>query len=240
MEPFAASESHPAAPSPRLARVLRQVLRPLVRLMLTHGITFRPASDLLNQVYIEVATAELEREGKKATDSRLTVMTGIHRKALRQHREQGAPESREPKSAALGAQLVSRWTSDPAYCDAEGRPLSLPRRTEAAQDAASFDGLVRSISSDVHPRTVLDEWLRLGVVRVEDDASIHLVTSAFAPSKGFEEKLSSFGRNVHDHLVTAIHDLEGTPRLSSNAACTPTGSTPRMRIDSPDSRSRKA
>ena len=92
------SEPSPASPSPRLSQALRQVLRPLVRLMLAHGITFRPATDLLNQVYVEVATAELEREGKKPTDSRLTVMTGIHRKALRQHRTQRESDSSVPKS----------------------------------------------------------------------------------------------------------------------------------------------
>ncbi len=203
------TESSPAAPSPRLSRALRQVLRPLVRLMLAHGVTFRPASDLLNQVYVEVATAELERDGKKPTDSRLSVMTGIHRKALRQQRNRSEHDASVPKTVALGAQLVARWTSDPIYCDGEGRPRPLPRRSD--DDAApSFDGLVRSVSSDVHPRTVLDEWLRLGVIDVDEgDQSIHLVTSAFVPARGFEEKLFYLGRNVQDHLETAVHNLEG-------------------------------
>jgi len=214
-------ESSPAAPSPRLSQALRQVLRPLVRLMLAHGITFRPASDLLNQVYVEVATAELERDGKKPTDSRLTVMTGIHRKALRQHRTQHDADASVPKSVALGAQLVARWTSDPLYCDGDGHPRPLPRRNGGADDTPTFDGLVRSVSSDVHPRTVLDEWLRLGVVKIEDQQTIHLVTSAFVPSQGFEEKLFYLGRNVHDHLETTLHNLEGTgpPLLERSVHC---------------------
>lgn len=201
--------SPPTSPSPRLLTVLRQILRPLVRLMLDHGIPYRPAADLLNQVYVEVATTALEGEGKKATDSRLSVMTGIHRKALRQHREHGERDSSVPKSIALGSQLVQLWTSDPRYCDAEGAPRPLPRRSGDGNDE-SFDGLVRSVSSDVHPRSVLDEWLRLGVVRVEAGGhTVHLVTSAFVPSQGFEEKLFYLGRNVRDHLETALHNLEG-------------------------------
>ena len=68
----------------------------MVRLMLSHGITFRPATDLLNQVYVEAATAELEGAGKKPTDSRLTIMTGIHRKDIKRlQRDYGVNTSQQ-------------------------------------------------------------------------------------------------------------------------------------------------
>ncbi len=206
--PFTPTEPSPAAPSPQLARTVRRVLRPLVRLMLTHGVTVRPAAELLSQVYVEVAMAELERDGKKPTDSRLSVMTGIHRKALRAHRTRSEPAPAGSGTSALSAQLVARWRTDAAYCEPGGRPRALPRRTN--DDAApSFDGLVRSVSSDVHPRTVLDEWLRLGVVEIDGhDQSIRLVPSALVPAQDLEAKLSGLGGNVHDHLETAVHNLE--------------------------------
>jgi len=73
----------------------------------------------------------------------------------------------------------------------------------------SFDRLVRLVSKDIRPRAVLDEWLRLGVARLDDDDRVWLNTAAFVPGKGFEEKAYYFGRNVHDHLAAAAHNLDG-------------------------------
>jgi hypothetical protein len=189
--------------------------------MLAHGITFRPASDLLNRVYVEVATAELERAGQRATDSRLTTMTGIHRKALRQLRAQKEQTRRAPGSVALSTQLVLHWKQDARFCEADGSPSALPRRNEADGREPTFDHLVRSISSDVHPRTVLDECLRLGVVRVDEHQWVHLEPSALLPSRDFDEQLIRLGRNLHDHLETAVRNLEcsGPSQLEHGIHC---------------------
>jgi hypothetical protein len=199
--------------SPRLAKTLRLVLRPLVKLMLSHDLPFRSAAGLLKQVYVDVAMEELDRLGKRPADSRLSMMTGIHRKELKRLRDGAGEDADVPRSVSLGAQLVTRWTTDAIYLDDAGRPLTLRRNTQASGNAddvsaASFDDLVMSVSTDIHPRAVLDEWQRLGVVEIDDDKNIHLLTSAFIPRQGFEEKLFFLGRNVHDHLDTTVRNLE--------------------------------
>jgi hypothetical protein len=113
----------------------------------------------------------------------------------------------------LGALLVSRWIGDPSFLDAEGRPRALPRR--AAEPAASFESLVASVSTDIPPRSILDEWLRLGVVQeVEEDEEdeqglVRLVVESFGPEQGFDEKTHFFGRNLRDHIATGAHNLLG-------------------------------
>jgi len=108
-------------------------------------------------------------------------------------------------SVSLGAQIVARWTAHNDYLDNKGRPLPLPRL--ASVGGRSFESLVRSVSKDIRPRVVLDEWLRLGVAQVDSLDRVILVTDAFVPSHGLDEKLFYLGKNVHDHLDTCAHNL---------------------------------
>jgi len=194
-------------PAPALVRAVRRVLAPLVRLLLAHGVTHAYLAEQLKRVYLEVAERELARRGERATASRLSVATGLHRKDIRRLREP-APRYAPPSSVSLGARLISRWTSEPPFCDADGRPRPLPRVPAAeGGDGAHFEGLVESVSTDVRPRAVLDEWLRLGLVEVGADDRVALRQEAFVPSDGFDEKAHFLGRNVGDHLAAAAHNL---------------------------------
>ena len=61
----------------------------------------------------------------------------------------------------------------------------------------------------------MDEWLRLGIAHLDTEGRVVLNRLAFVPEKGFEEKAFYLGRNVHDHLAAAAHNLleEGEPQL---------------------------
>ncbi len=196
--------------SPRLVGALRRVLRPIVKLMLSQGLPIQRATALLREVYFDVASAELQAGGERASDSRLSLMTGIHRKELKRLREAARGDDAMPHSVSLGVQLVSQWISAARFLDANSEPRALPRAQRGAkpgEGVATFDELVASISRDVHPRSVLEELIRLGVVRVDDEGRACLVTSAFVPRSGFDEKLFYFGQNGHDHLDTAVRNI---------------------------------
>jgi hypothetical protein len=183
--------------------------------MLARGITYTYLADLLKGVFVEVAEREFSIAGKAQTDSRISLLTGVHRKDVRRLR--GLDESsREeiPPSVSLGAQLVAAWTGLPAYQDPSGGPRRLPRLARSGGDL-SFEGLVTSVSKDIRSRAVLDEWLRLGVVNLNENDEVVLDTAAFVPQHGFEEKAFYFAHNLHDHAAAAAHNLlgEGQPWL---------------------------
>jgi len=193
-------------PPPALIAAIEKVLTPLVRLLVRHGITYPALSALLKRIFVTAAEADLGAGGGEATDSRISVMTGVHRKDVKRLRAAGTPAEPPPALTATGTQAIGRWCGDPCYLDDDGRPLPLPRR---AASGPSFDGLVESVSTDVRPRTLLDDWLRLGLVRIDDDDRIHLDTAAFVPRKGFDELAYFFGRNLHDHISGAAANLSG-------------------------------
>jgi hypothetical protein len=68
---------------------------------------------------------------------------------------------------------------------------------------------VRALNTDIRPRVVLDEWLRLGIAHVDDQDRVCLNAQAFIPPVGSEEMTYFFGRNLHDHVAAAVHNVLG-------------------------------
>ena len=191
-----------------LAPAVEKLLRPLIGLLMEHGLTYTWLSGLLKSIYVDVAEKEFKLAGKAQTDSRITLLTGVHRKDVRRLRGTPLVDVPPPETVYLGAQLVARWTGEKRFLDKAGRPKPLPRLS-TGKKSVDFEELVTSVSKDIRPRAVLDEWLRLGVVDIDEKDRVYLVEEAFIPIKGFEEKVFYLGRNIHDHLAAARHNVQG-------------------------------
>ncbi len=184
----------------RLLRASVHLLRPLVRLLLRAGVTFPVFSEWLRLLFVDTAIAELEADGQARSDSRLSLFTGVHRKEIRRLREaERAPLLREPAVVTLASEIIARWL---ALQPEAG--LSLPRTAEAGP---SFEALVRSVTNDIRPRAVLDEWLRQGIVEIEEEDRVMLTAAAYRPDPGSEAQLFYLGRNLHDHLAAAAANV---------------------------------
>jgi hypothetical protein len=192
-------------------------MRPLVRLMMHSGLTFPILAETLRGLFVEVAVNDILIDPKARTDSRISLLTGVHRKEIKRLREQPADASAEvPQVVTLASQIVARWVGSTAFTDASGRPLPLFRAAPGSAAAGPvFDSLVESVTTDVRPRAVLDDLLAHGVVTVDPDDRVHLNTDAFIPRPGGEEQLFYFARNLHDHVAAAVANIaaSGMPRF---------------------------
>jgi Family of unknown function (DUF6502) len=196
-------------PSPALVMALRRVLRPMVKLMLARGITYPYLADLLKALFVEVADRDFRLDQKAPTDSRVSLVSGVHRKEVNRLRQEIASDAEiVPSVVSLGAQLVAVWLGSARYLDEDGRPRPLARFVSEGGEM-SFEALVAGVNSDIRPRVVLDEWLRLGVVHFDEERRVCLNVEAFIPVEGFEEKAFYFGHNLHDHAAAAAHNLLG-------------------------------
>ncbi|MDB5415817.1 MAG: hypothetical protein JWR10_4152 [Rubritepida sp.] len=194
-------------PADALLRALRRLLRPLIRLLIASGITFPVLADLLRSLYVTVAAEDPPADARARSDSRLTLLTGVHRKEIRRLREAAIPaDETPPPVVTLNSQLISRWLGLPAYTDAAGAPLDLARGT-SPEGGPSFDALVASVTTDLRPRTVLDSWIAQGFVSLEPDDRVRLNVSAFVPREGREAQLFYFARNLHDHVAAAAANV---------------------------------
>ncbi len=187
-----------------LFATLRQVLRPFVRLLLSYGITYPMLLEELKRIFVQVADAEYQLGTKPQTDSRITLLTGVHRRDV--HRIRGERQTSLPLKINFGAQLIAQWIGNPEFLDQSGLPKILPRF--AVEDGGeSFEKLVTSVSKDIRARPVLDEWLRTGIIEIVDQDYVKLNTDAFIPKENLEEKLFFLGMNIHDHLAAAVHNI---------------------------------
>ncbi len=193
--------------SEALQRAVRQLLRPLVKALIAGGITFPVLVDFLREIYVDVAKSDYGLKGKEPTSSRITLLTGVHRKEIRRMVGRLSPSEAPSEKISLSAKAIAVWCSKPEYMDADGRPLPLARTT--LKGTPSLEQLVASVSVDVRPRTLLEEWLRAGIVELEDD-KVSLVQTALIPDGGFEEKAYYFGRNLRDHIAAGTHNLAGS------------------------------
>jgi hypothetical protein len=188
----------------RLQAPLARLLRPLVHLLVRAGITFPALTDLLRELYVNVAEHDFALSGKEQTDSRVSLLTGIHRKEVRRLRGAGAPVSAVPVAVSRTSRIIARWLADPDFTDAAGRPRPLPR---TAPDGPSFEALVAAVTRDVRPRAVLDEWLDRAIAALDADGRIVLTEAAFVPQAGSEQQLYYLGRNLHDHIAAAVANV---------------------------------
>lgn len=198
-----------ATPSPVLTQAVRKVLRPIIKVMLAQGITLPFVTELIKSLMVEVAERDFRIDHKAPTDSRISLLTGVHRKDVSRLRDQLLTQGQTvPAVVSLGSQLVAVWLGDARYQNEDGEPMPLPRFASEGGDR-SFEALVASVNKDIRSRVVLDEWLRLGIARLDDANRVCLSTQAFVPSTGFEEKAFYFGHNLHDHIATASSNLLG-------------------------------
>ena len=208
--------SHQPIAAANLHAPLARLLRPLVRLCIRGGMTFPALAQLLRELFVNVAEHDFALEGKEQTDSRVSLLTGIHRKEVARLRGAGAPVNEVPATLSRTSAIIARWIAAPEFTDAKGEPLPLPRT--AGGDAPSFEQLVASITKDVRPRAVLDEWLDRKLVVINDDEEIVLVEAAFVPHGDDDRKWHYLGRNLHDHIAAAAENVaSSTPRFLERA-----------------------
>ncbi len=196
----------PADARARIAlRAALALLVPLARWLVRNGVGYSSFAPALKTVFVEAARLELASRDGKPTDSALSVLSGVHRRDIREMGEGATPSDAQPKSPTVASQLFTRWLTDAALRGPDDRPKAIPK----SGDGLSFDALARQVSSDVHPRTLLDEMQRLGLVAIDGD-TVHLQAEAFVPQEGFEEMAGLLSANVSDHLAAAVHNLQGT------------------------------
>jgi hypothetical protein len=206
-----ALQVQPSAEHAQLAlREAERLMRPLAQWLLRHGVPYPEFAELLKSVFLEAARSELARSEAKPTQSALSMLSGVHRKDVRAL-EQAPEAARTPITArpSLASQVLTYWLTERRYRAANGKPLALPR----VGLKRSFESLCRELSSDLHPRTVLDELLRLGQVML-DGENVVVIASSFVPSSRLDEMSALFSANVADHIAAAVSNLTTTaPRF---------------------------
>ena len=106
-------------------------MRPVIRLMMRHGIVLQSFQELVKSVYTEEAEKEIRTSGNPVTDLQISLMTGLHRKEVKRFREEGYETFLMSPTLSTGSDVVTKWLTDRRFQNAR-RASSRARGIEAA------------------------------------------------------------------------------------------------------------
>jgi hypothetical protein len=191
-------------PLKALNSAILRILRPLVRILLRHGVSYKDFSELAKAVYVDVAESDFTLPGRKQSTSRISVLTGLTRKEVARLRGSGDPADADAVAGYnRAARVIAGWTRDPRFADAHGQPAVLP----FDGPERSFTGLVKTFSGDIPAKAIFDELLRVGAVQ-EQEQGVRLLSRSYVPQRGTEDKLHILGTDVAHLAATIEHNIE--------------------------------
>ena len=204
------SASDDGSGNPDLLRTLNRLLLPLARLCLANGVTFATAEEVLKRSFVQEAGAIKPEAPDYGKVSRISTITGINRREVTR-----LTSSSEPEIAIkppIASEILARWTTEPVWRDNDGKPLAIKRQGKAL----SFETLAQSITRDLHPRSILDELIRLDLASYDENQDLVTLTrNNFVPKNDSSQMLNFLGDNVSDHLNAAVDNVldEGLSHL---------------------------
>ena len=193
-------------------------LRPIARVLLRCGVSYRQFADMAKEAFIEEALSERDSRGRRANTSRVSVRTGISRKEVARFRDLEIGDARRAETKRVGlahysghaARVLQVWHSDARFVGESGEPNNLPYSGESG----SFVSLVKIAGGDVPPGAVKAELLAAGAVMELESGTLKALKRHFVPGS-VDEKLV-FGLT---HILFPV--LEGMARNTSGVAKEP-------------------
>lgn len=166
---------------------LRFLIRPFVRLCVRNSVKLQDLIEVLKGAFVDVALEELNAAKHEKSISKISVMTGVHRRDTTKILK---GEITEGSSISLLGKIIGQWRESKRFQDKLGRPRVLS--VEGSE--SEFVDLVRSISSDLNPYTVLFEFERVGAIK-RVTGGISLASEMYSP-----------GRNILGAIEILTHD----------------------------------
>lgn len=204
-------------PTDALIEAAAAALRPFAKRLLAMGVPFGAVERRLRALFIEIAQHDFAVGDRRATDSRIALLTGINRKEVRRVRAgQGGEGGRFGLNHV--ASLISRWTTDRRAIDGSGRPRALPYQ---AARGASFMGLARAVTSDLAPGVLLEHLVASGAGELREDGMVALRAAALVPRAGSPEALGILAEDPAELIETMLQNVlaeRGAPLLQRKVA----------------------
>jgi len=188
-----------------LASTLK-LLKPVVRMLLRSGVSHSEFSEVAKRAYVDVAFDDFMISGRKKTVSRASVITGLSRKEVLRLTLHEDIEPPRKGSINRANRVINGWLCDAEFQDSEGNSISLP----LAGDANSFASLVKKYSGDITAGAVLDELLRIGLVKTNGDDYVELLAQGYVPKEDLNERIRIMGNCTTDFLNTVDHNLDSS------------------------------
>jgi hypothetical protein len=196
----------------------RMIFRPIAKILLLAGVTWKEISEVCKTTLVEVAGDEFGIRGRPTNASRVAILTGFTRKEVARLRTLlVAQETQLIERMNHATRVLTGWYTDPDFVTADGSPSALA----VDGDPGSFEALCRRYASDVPATTMLKELRQVGAVVDGPDGQLVAKTRYYMPRQMDPELILSSGSVMQDLGNTVVHNLyrddEHTARFERRA-----------------------
>ena len=176
----------------RSAKLIKQVIKPIIDLLLIFGVDYKTFSTISKEVYISIAAKRFGKRKRLANNSRISIATGISRREVSRIKQLLLDKKNIKDQVVLPLQrVIDLWIFNKNFHDQD----SLPKLLSYDDGNASFCKLVGQSRINVTPKSVMDELERLGLIELNREGKIRLLQNKIINDSNediFHARLNSF------------------------------------------------
>ncbi len=194
-----------------LKSAIKHLLKPLMRFLIHKQITLATLMELVKSAYVEVAEKDFTLEGKAPTDSRINLLTGVHRKDVKRLRD--LQKTHKPSERlSISSLMLASWMSEAPFCK-NGEPIALPKSGDK-----SFESLANQYSrQNIRATSIMENWLEMGWIEKNDAGLLTLKLDRLQENQLSEDQLFFFAENLADHIATSTGNLSHSKKMFERA-----------------------
>jgi len=192
----------------RLLRICLEILTPLAKCLMRCEVSYAEFSELSKMAFVNAASESLPESKRDVGDSRISELTGLRRKEVRQIRANKAEIRRSGVSRSPAADVLHAWYTNKKFIDEKGDPRVLPFSSDSAP---CFSELVNLAAEGRRANSVRSELKKVGAVTENSDGSLYPLRRHFVPIAAQEKLLISFSQNLKALVRTIAFNTTKQP-----------------------------
>lgn len=186
----------------------RLLLRPVIGFFVRKSLKLQDLVEISKSLFVEIAEDEIRKSQAESSISRVSVLTGVHRKDVTRLQTDG---TKVKQGLDIVTRVLGQWQHDQRFITKAGRTRSLTCQGEQSE----FWQLVRSVSREINPYTLLFEMERAGSI-VKTRGLVKLKSRVYLPKgdikQGFEF-LSEDSEDLIRSVEENVFDVPEQPNL---------------------------
>ena len=186
----------------------RKLMRPLVRILIRHGVTYHDFAELLKGIFVESAQEDFAHSSRSVTSAKISILSGLQREEVEsQQRILESGDYLPNSNLNQITHLLVGWHTNPNYTGPYGLPIELEEKSDSGYD---FYTLVNEYSSGIEPGAMLEELVQVGVVERVRNSRIKVLMRAYIPNSLHPDALDRMGEVIANFVATLEHNMERT------------------------------
>jgi hypothetical protein len=181
-----------------------KILKSLAKVLIRMGVSYQDFSEWSKIAFVEAALASESIKRKKQSNTAIAIITGLHRKDVKRLMEKPLQsDNSEVSQTNRFLRVANGWLQDADFSK-NGKAMILPFEGEK-----SFSELNKRYSGDMKPKAMLLELIENGMVSVDANKNVILISNEFIP-KGDIGKVEILGFDSSALIETINRNMDLT------------------------------